>query len=47
MTFIPFIGFLLYLLFGHGPIMRKKLTFLDEMEEQEYAASVERQLLKL
>lgn len=47
MTFIPFIGFLLYLLFGHGPIMRKKLTFLDEMEEQEYAASVERQLRKL
>lgn len=28
MTFIPFIGFLLYLLFGHGPIIKKKRTFL-------------------
>ena len=47
MTFIPFIGFLLYLLFGHGPIMAKKATFLDEVEEREYQETVEWQLKKL
>lgn len=44
MTFIPFIGFLLYLLFGHGPIIKKKRTFLDEIEELGYQEAVDSQL---
>ena len=41
MTFIPFIGFLLYLLFGHGPIIKEKRTFLDAIEEQYYQQAVD------
>lgn len=44
MTFIPFIGFLLYLLFGHGPIIKEKRTFLDAIEEQYYQQAVDSQL---
>lgn len=44
MTIIPFIGFLLYLLFGHGPIIKKKRTFLDEIEELGYQEAVDSQL---
>ena len=44
MTFIPFIGFLLYLLFGHGPIIKEKRTFLDAIEEHYYQQAVDSQL---
>ena len=36
MTFIPFIGFVLYLLFGHGPIVKEKTTFIDQIEKTKY-----------
>ena len=45
MTFIPFIGFLLYLLFGHGPIIKKKRTFLDEIEELGYQEAVDQPIV--
>lgn len=32
MTFLPLIGFMLYLLFGHGPIIKEKRTFIDDFE---------------
>ena len=44
MMFVPFIGFLLYFLFGHGPIVKEKRTFFDAIEEHYYESSVVDQL---
>ena len=43
MTFIPFIGFVLYLLFGHGPIVKEKTTFLDQIEKTKYQEALDQQ----
>lgn len=43
MSFVPLFGFILYLLFGHGPILKKKRTFIDEIETSQYQEIVNEQ----
>lgn len=44
MTFIPLVGFILYLLFGHGPIIKEKRTFIDDLEDTHHHFKVEEQM---
>ena len=43
MTFLPLIGFILYLLFGHGPIVKEKRTFVDDFEDMHHQSKVAKQ----
>ncbi|MTL73819.1 cardiolipin synthase, partial [Turicibacter sanguinis] len=44
MMFVPLIGFILYLLFGHGPIVKEKRTFVDEIEQNHHESNVANQM---
>ncbi len=36
MSFIPLLGFVFYILIGRGPIVKKKHTFIDELDDKKF-----------